>query len=82
MDLQKGFPTITHANTYANTCISRVMHILINYTVKNIRRIYGRIAGNQLPGQVPLIFTGTRKKYLAWQDRKKQDSVTNGSVVI
>ena len=58
------------------------MHILIKYTVKNIRRIYGRIAGNQLPGQVPLIFTGTRKKYLAWQDRKKQGSVTYGSVVI
>ena len=30
-------------------------------TVKNIRRIYGRIAGNQLPGHVRQFFTGTRK---------------------
>ena len=28
---------------------------------KNIHRIYGRIAGNQLPGHVLLFFTGTRK---------------------
>ena len=27
-----------------------------NYTVKNIRRIWGRIPGNQLPGHVPLFF--------------------------
>ena len=52
------------------------------YIVKNIRRIYGRIAGNQLPGHVPLFFTGTRKNYLAWQDRKEQGSVTYGSVAI
>ena len=43
---------------------------------KNIHRIYGRIAGNQLPGHVLLFFTGTRKNYLAWQDRKEQGSVT------
>ena len=31
------------------------------YTAKTIRRIYGRIAGNQLPGHVPLFLTVTRK---------------------
>ena len=29
--------------------------------LKNIRRIFGRIADNQLPGHLPLFFTGTRK---------------------
>ena len=52
------------------------------HTVKNIRRIYGRIAGNQLPGHVLLFYTGTRKNYLAWQDRKVQDSAIYGSVAI
>ena len=49
---------------------------------KNIRKIYGRIAENQLPGHVPLFFTEIRKNYLAWQDRKGQGSVTYGSVAI
>ena len=31
------------------------------HTVKNIRRMHGKISGNQLPGHVPLFFTGTRK---------------------
>ena len=31
------------------------------HTVKNIRRIYGKIAGNQPTGHVPLFFAGTRK---------------------
>ena len=49
---------------------------------KKIRRIYSRIAGNQLPGHVPLFFTGTLKNYLAWQDKKEQGSVTYDSVAI
>ena len=49
------------------------------YTVKNILRIYGRIAGNQLSGHVPLFFRGTRKNDLAWRDRKEQGSVTYGA---
>ena len=41
--------------------LSRDIHEI--YTVENICRIYGRIhaAGNQLPGQIPLVFTGTVK---------------------
>ena len=49
--------------------------------VQSIRRIYGRIAGNQLLA-VPLYFTETHKNYLAWQDKKEQGSVTYGSVAI
>ena len=30
------------------------VYLLLKYTVKNIRRIYDRITGNQLPGHVPL----------------------------
>ena len=32
-------------------------------TVKNIRRFYGKIAGNQLPVHFPLFFTGARKHF-------------------
>ena len=35
-----------------------------SYTVESIRKIYSRIAGNQLPGHVPLFLTGTNKNYL------------------
>ena len=51
---------------------------------KNIRIIYGRTAGNQLPGHVPLFFTGTRKNYLEWQNRKEQGicNVVYSSVAI
>ena len=53
------------------------------YTVKQIRRIYGRITGNQLPVHVPFFFyTGIRKKYLTLPDRIGPDSVTYGSVAI
>ena len=52
------------------------------YTVKNIHRINGRKAGNQLPGHVPLFFTGSRKNYLVWQDRKEQGSVSYGRIAI
>ena len=30
---------------------------------KNIRRFYGKIAGNQLPVHFPLFFTGVRKHF-------------------
>ena len=49
---------------------------------KNVSRIYGMIAGNQLPGHVPLFFTETLKNYLAWQDRKEPGSVTNGTLAM
>ena len=48
---------------------------------KQIRKIYGRITGNQLPVPVPL-FLREPVKYLTWQDRIVQDSVTYGSVAI
>ena len=34
-----------------------------SYTVKNIRRFYGKITGNQLPVHFPLSFTGARKPF-------------------
>ena len=48
--------------------LSLVKMALCMCTVKNIRRIYGRMAGNRLPGHVPFFFfffTETRKNYLA-----------------
>ena len=33
------------------------------YTVKSIRRFYGKITGNQLPVHFPLLFTGARKHF-------------------
>ena len=33
------------------------------YTVKNIRRFYGKITGNQLTVHFPLFFTGARKHF-------------------
>ena len=33
----------------------------LSFTVKYVRRIYGRIAGNQLPGHLLLFFKGTVK---------------------
>ena len=41
------------------------------YTAKTIRRIYGRIVGNQLPGHVPLFLTVTRKNYLGMTGKRK-----------
>ena len=35
---------------FSDQCLS----FYVSYSVKNIRRIYGRIAGNELPGHVPL----------------------------
>ena len=32
-------------------------------TVKNIRRFYDKITGNQLPVHFPLFFTGARKRF-------------------
>ena len=34
-----------------------------SYTVKNIRRFYGKINGNQLPVHFPLFFTGALKHF-------------------
>ena len=33
------------------------------FTVKNIRRFYGKITGNQLPVHFPLFLTGARKHF-------------------
>ena len=32
-------------------------------TLKNIRRFYGKVTGNQLPVHFPLFFTGARKHF-------------------
>ena len=64
----------------ATKYVSAAMLVFLH--CKKFRRIYGRIAGNQLPGYIPLSFTGTRKNYLAWEDRKEQDGVTYGRVAI
>ena len=37
--------------------------IQISFTVKNIRRFYGKITGNQLPVHFPLFFTGAREHF-------------------
>ena len=34
-----------------------------HHTVKNFRRFYGKITGNQLPVHFPLFFTGARKHF-------------------
>ena len=43
--------TIKHKNPYSM------------YTVKKIRRFYGKITGNQLPVHFPLYFTDARKRF-------------------
>ena len=35
----------------------------VPYTIKKIRRFYGRITGNQMPVRFPLFFTGARKHF-------------------
>ena len=37
--------------------------LCFSYTVKNIRKFYGKITGNQLPVHFPLFFTGARKHF-------------------
>ena len=46
--------------SFAST-LTKLLLLSLLVHCKNIRRIYGRIAGNQMPGHVPLFFMGTRK---------------------
>ena len=50
-------------NQTATKYVTAAMLVFLH--CKKFRRIYGRIAGNQLPGYIPLFFMGTRKNYLA-----------------
>ena len=51
--------------TWHKQCL--VVQLLNVYTVKNFRRFYGKITGNQLPIHFPLLFTSARKHFQALQ---------------
>ena len=56
-------PEATQRLCFLTVCLVAVVRKQNLYTVKNIRRFYDKITGNQLPIHFPLFFTGARKHF-------------------